>query len=66
MVTSISHSLPQALYYAEGVPVEDVLKFLKTTLGGAAHGAIDGAASVQLAISPYRSLIPIWKNCMLN
>lgn len=35
--------------YAEGVPEADILKFMRTTLKGAAHGAIENCATIALA-----------------
>lgn len=35
--------------YAEGVPEADILKFMRTTLKGAAHGAIENCDTITLA-----------------
>lgn len=45
--------------YADDVPEAAILKFLKTTLVGAAHGAIDNAATIALALQVLRQKFAI-------
>lgn len=45
--------------YCEGVPEDKLIKFLKTTLEGAAHGAIDNSATVADALQKLRQKFAI-------
>lgn len=45
--------------YSEGVPEDKIIKFLKTTLVGSAHGAIDGSVTVADALQALKNKFAI-------
>lgn len=58
-LTSYMESVELLSEYSEGVPEASILKFLKTTLTGAAHGSIDGATTVRGAFEALRTKFAI-------
>lgn len=55
LLTAYIESVELLLDYAEGVSEKDIIKFLKTTLTGTAHGVIDPANTIKEAYSLLRT-----------
>ena len=59
VLTSYIESVELLFDYVEDVPGVDILKFLRTTLEGAAHGTIDGADSTEMTFNALRQKFAI-------